>query len=242
LSTTSLNFGKRNVGDAGAAQGVQLTNNGPGAPGILAITPGGLNGADFGESNDCGTTLAVGQRCTVQVTFTPSTAGVRTASLFIAGNTSGGSSVVELSGTGVDTRPTPVIQAIVDSWGYTTGIAPGLWVTIAGTNLAGPAQVWNLDGGQTLPVALGATTLAFNGMPAPVLYVSPTQINALVPAGVAPGNVQVVVQADGASSSPFTITAQAAHPAVYAPPTADASTFFVTAALAGTAIARRILG
>ena len=40
---------------------------------------------------------------------------------------------------------------------------------------------------------------------------------------------------NGVISSPFTITAQAAQPAVYAPPNADASTFFVTAALAGTA-------
>jgi uncharacterized protein (TIGR03437 family) len=38
------------------------------------------------------------------------------------------------------------------------------------------------------------------------------------------------------SSGPFTMTAKAAQPAVYAPPTADGSTFFVTAALAGTAI------
>ena len=37
------------------------------------------------------------------------------------------------------------------------------------------------------------------------------------------------------NSNPFTITAQSAQPAVYAPPTADGGTFFVTAALAGTA-------
>jgi uncharacterized protein (TIGR03437 family) len=43
------------------------------------------------------------------------------------------------------------------------------------------------------------------------------------------------VQVNGASSSPFTVNAKAAQPAVYAPPTPDASAFFVTAALAGTA-------
>ena len=114
-------------------------------------------------------------------------------------------------------------------------IAPGLWVTIGGTNLAGPPQTWNLDGVQELPVYLGGATVTFNGAPAALLYVSPTQINALVPAGVASGKVQVVAQVNGLSSSPFTITAQPAQPAVYAPPTADAATFFVTAALAGTA-------
>jgi uncharacterized protein (TIGR03437 family) len=47
--------------------------------------------------------------------------------------------------------------------------------------------------------------------------------------------VRVVAQVNGVSGSPFAITAQAAQPAVYAPPNADGSTFFVTAALAGTA-------
>jgi uncharacterized protein (TIGR03437 family) len=144
-------------------------------------------------------------------------------------------STLSLSGTGIATGPTPAIQAIVDSWGYTAAIAPGLWVTIGGANLAGPSQTWNLDGVQELPLTLGGTTVTFNGTPAALLYVSPGQINALVPAGVAPGKVEVVAQVNGVSSSTFTISAQAAQPAVYAPPSADAATFFVTAALAGTA-------
>jgi uncharacterized protein (TIGR03437 family) len=44
----------------------------------------------------------------------------------------------------------------------------------------------------------------------------------------------VVVQVNGLGSNPFTITATATRPAVYALPTADAKFFFVTAALAGT--------
>ncbi|MBZ5623673.1 MAG: choice-of-anchor D domain-containing protein, partial [Acidobacteriia bacterium] len=235
LSTTSLDFGARNVGAAGAAQTVQLTNTGAGVLSLLAITAGGLNSGDFAETDNCGTSLAAGARCTIQVTFTPAAPGMRTASLFIAGNISGGTSAIALSGTGTATGPTPVVQAIVDSWGYTAGIAPGLWVTIGGTNLAGPPQTWNLNGAQALPTALGGATVTFNGAPAALLYVSLTQINALVPASVAPGKVQVVVQVNGLNSSPFPITAQAAQPAVYAPPSADGSTFYVTAALAGTA-------
>ena len=187
LSTTSLNFDKRNVGATGSAQTVQLTNTGTAALSLLAITVGGVNSSDFAETNNCGTTLPAGQRCTIQVTFTPTAPGIRTASLFIAGNIGGGTSAIDLSGIGVATGPTPTIQAIVDSWGYTAAIAPGLWVTIGGTNLAGPPQTWNLDGVQELPVTLGGATVTFNGAPAALLYVSPTQINALVPARVAPG-------------------------------------------------------
>jgi uncharacterized protein (TIGR03437 family) len=235
FSTTSLDFGKQNVGAAGAAQTVQLTNTGAGVLSLLAITVGGMNNSDFAETDNCGTSLAAGARCTIQVTFTPTASGIRAASLFVAGNIGGSAAAIDLTGAGVVAGPTPAIQAIVDSWGYTAGIAPGLWVTIGGTNLASPSEIWNLNGVQDLPLALGDATVTFNGAPAALLYVSPTQINALVPASVAPGKVQVVAQVNGVSSSPFTITAQAAQPAVYAPPNTDGSTFFVTAALAGTA-------
>jgi len=129
----------------------------------------------------------------------------------------------------------PFIQAIVDSWDYTPGIAPGAWVTITGSALAsGAPQTWNLNGTQQLPTMLSGTTVTFNGTQAALYYVSPTQINALVPASVAPGPVQVVVQANGVSSNPFPVTATATLPSIYALPNSDGSAFFVTAALAGT--------
>jgi uncharacterized protein (TIGR03437 family) len=85
-------------------------------------------------------------------------------------------------------------------------------------------------------------------MPSALYYVSATQINALVPAGVAPGPVQVIVQSNGASSAVVTINATAALPAIYALPSADGSSFFVTSALQGTgflvgnsAVAPRVL-
>jgi uncharacterized protein (TIGR03437 family) len=144
-------------------------------------------------------------------------------------------------GTGVTTfsvaitQSPPKIQAIYDSWNYTSGIAPGAWVTISGTALeSGAPQTWNLTGTQ-LPVALNNVTVTFNGTPAALLYAGANQINALVPSTVAAGPVQVIVQSNGVSSSPFTVTATAALPAIYALPNADGSTFFVTAALAGTA-------
>ena len=71
--------------------------------------------------------------------------------------------------------------------------------------------------------------------PAPLLYVSSTQINALIPARRGSRSVEVVAQVNGVSSSPFVITAKATQPAVYAPPNAGGSSFFVTAALDGTA-------
>jgi uncharacterized protein (TIGR03437 family) len=130
----------------------------------------------------------------------------------------------------------PTIQAIYDSWNYTSGVAPGAWLTIAGTALTtGAPQTWATTGSQ-LPTTLGGVTVSFNGLPAPVYYVSPTQINVLAPSGVTPGPVQVTVQSGTGASGPFAVAATATLPAVYAPASADGSAFYVTAPLEGTAL------
>src|SRR4029077_904366 len=126
LSATSLNFGSRTVGATSATQTVKLTNTGAAALNLAVVAMGGANSADFAQTNTCDSAIAAGASCTINITFTPSGAGTRTASLFITGNISGGALGVGLSGTGMGTGPTPVIQAIVDSWGYTPGVAPGL--------------------------------------------------------------------------------------------------------------------
>jgi uncharacterized protein (TIGR03437 family) len=133
------------------------------------------------------------------------------------------------------TPPVPVVQQVTDAWNYTSGMAPGAWVTIWGTGLAtGAAQSWTITG-TDLPKTLNSVTVLFNQMPAALLYVSSTMINALVPATVRPGSVQVVVQSNGVSSAPFTINGTATLPAIYALPGTSGSSLFVTAALAGTA-------
>jgi len=234
LSQTNLNFGSQTTGTASAALNVTLTNTASGTLNLASVSIGGPNGADFTQTNTCGSSIATSATCSISITFVPSGVGARMASLFITGNISGGPLAISLSGTGTGTNPNPVIQAIVDSWGYTAGIAPGLWVAIGGTNMAGPPQSWNLSGVEQLPTTLAGVTVTFNGTPAALAYVSATQINALVPASLTPGPVQVVVEVNGVSSSPFTIAATATHPAIYAPANSDGSIFFVTAALQGT--------
>ena len=131
--------------------------------------------------------------------------------------------------------PVPVVQQITDVWNYTSAVAPGAWVTIWGAGLAvGAAQTWNVTG-TALPTTLNNVMVSFNQAPAALLYVSSTMINALVPASVQPGPVQVVVQSNGVSSAPFIVHATATLPAIYALPAADGKTLSVTAALAGTA-------
>ena len=72
------------VGTTSAAQTVTLTNSLSTALTINNIFGSGTNLADFGQSNDCGSSVPAGDSCTINITFTPSATGTRTASLNIS--------------------------------------------------------------------------------------------------------------------------------------------------------------
>ena len=79
-------------------------------------------------------------------------------------------------------------------------IAPQMLVTIKGQNLAASTQAAN---GYPLPTTLGGATVTFTDASgpvlAPLLYASPTQINAQVPDGITGASI-VVTTARGASA------------------------------------------
>jgi hypothetical protein len=102
LSPTSLSFGAVLVKSSSVPQTVTVTNTGGstltfGTKGI-AIT--GTNIADFSQTNNCGTSVAVGASCTITVTFTPQASGSRSASVTLTDNASNGTQTVGLSGSG----------------------------------------------------------------------------------------------------------------------------------------------
>src|SRR5581483_9531149 len=104
LAPSSLSFGTQSVGSATTAQAVTLTNSGtlPLSIGSIGIT--GTNAADFGESTTCPTspsTLAAQASCTINVTFTPTANGTRSASVSIADSAADSPQSLSLSGTGI---------------------------------------------------------------------------------------------------------------------------------------------
>ncbi|HUI42681.1 MAG TPA: choice-of-anchor D domain-containing protein [Terriglobia bacterium] len=97
-------FGNQLVGTASAAQALTLTNSGTAALSITSIALSGANAADFAESNNCGSSVAAGASCAINLTFTPSATGARSATLTLTdnnGGTSGSAQTVALAGTGV---------------------------------------------------------------------------------------------------------------------------------------------
>src|SRR5208337_760057 len=109
LSPTSLSFGSQPVATS-TTQTVTLGNGGGAALSITGLAISGADAGDFAEIADtCGSSLAAGGTCTIGVTFTPSTAGQRTATLSITDNASGSPQAVSLSGTGS--------RDVILSWG-----------------------------------------------------------------------------------------------------------------------------
>jgi hypothetical protein len=98
LSTSSLSFASQQVGTTSASQSLTLTNTGGGTLDLSAtITTTG----DFSQSNNCGSSLAAGASCSIDVTFAPTAAGLRTGTVRISSNAPGSPHTVSLTGTGV---------------------------------------------------------------------------------------------------------------------------------------------
>jgi hypothetical protein len=100
LAPTSLTFVSQSLGTTSAPQGVTLTNTGSSTLTITSISITGTNQGDFGQTNTCGSSVAVGANCTINVTFTPTATGTRTAAVSIANNATGSPQTVSLTGTG----------------------------------------------------------------------------------------------------------------------------------------------
>ncbi len=143
LSPSSLSFASTTVNTASATQAVTLKNTGKVALTLsgtgLGIGITGANASSFSQTNNCGTSLAAGGSCTINVTFKPTVAGALTASVSIGDNAYGSPQTVALSGTGAAAAPTVQISANSLAFGSTavgsTNTAPAITLTNTGTGL-----------------------------------------------------------------------------------------------------------
>ena len=100
FSPTSLSFGNQPLNTTSAAQNITLSNTGNATLTISAVSITGTNPGDFAQTKTCGTTLAAGANCTISVTFKPTSATARSASVSVTDNASGSPQAVSLTGTG----------------------------------------------------------------------------------------------------------------------------------------------
>jgi len=209
------------VGVASAALPVTLSNaTGTGALVISSITFGGTNTTDFTQTNNCGTTVAVGATCTINVIFNPTsvTPPARAATLILADNAADSPQSVPVTGTAIapaisitpasltfasQTVKTPSAPQTVTI--KNTGTGPlsftGTGITIAGANAADFAIV---GAGDTCspPLAAGATC-SFNVVYNPAA--AGTSTATIVVADTVPSSPQLIPLSGTATATPPTL-------------------------------------
>lgn len=129
LSSGSINFGNQAMGFGTSPIPVMLKNTGGEPLTIFGIADG--NG--FSETNNCPispATLAIGQSCTINITFTPGSTGTLTDNLVITDNAIGSPQIVQLSGVGqapfaLTTNCTSLSVVPGQTAIYTVSLAPG---------------------------------------------------------------------------------------------------------------------
>ena len=94
----ALTFPSLSVGIASVPQPITVTNSGGSA---VTLEPVQLTGDYSISSNNCAT-LASGQSCTLAVTFIPTTSGIRSGTLRLAGDLGQQPQTISLSGSGID--------------------------------------------------------------------------------------------------------------------------------------------
>jgi uncharacterized protein (TIGR03437 family) len=106
------------------------------------------------------------------------------------------------------------IQNSASNAPFTASIAPGELLTMYGSNLASTTQV--TTGGLPFPTSLANVQVNIGGYPAPIYYVSPGQISAIVPYEVTPGSiVQIQLINNMGSSNVVTQYVAATAPGVF---------------------------
>ena len=143
LSSNTLVFANRTVGQSSSPQTVMLTYMASTALNITGITISGAQSGDYQQTNTCGTTLAAGAGCTISVTFSPKGAGARTAAIQIADNAINSAQTISLSGTGAGAASIGlgVPSGASSSATVTAGQTASYTLSIGGAGIGGTATL-----------------------------------------------------------------------------------------------------
>ena len=113
-----------------------------------------------------------------------------------------------------------IVNAVIGASGFGAfpTAAPGSWVEIYGANLSGNSRSWALTdfNGNNAPTSLDGTTVTIAGKSAFIDYISPNQINALLPSDTPTGAQQLLIAGTG-GTVPYSLTVNPVQPGFLAP-------------------------
>jgi uncharacterized protein (TIGR03437 family) len=115
--------------------------------------------------------------------------------------------------------PLPTIKGVTNAASYTAGaVSPGELVTIFGTNI-GPAAAASATTDPAtgkLTTTIGGVQVLFNGIAAPMIYASSTQVSAVVPYEMAPVvSPTVWIKYAGQTSNAYQLTTTTTVPGLF---------------------------
>jgi uncharacterized protein (TIGR03437 family) len=129
----------------------------------------------------------------------------------------------------VKPAPVPTVKAVTSAASYASGVvAPGELITIFGSAIGPPSLTVAPSG--TAPLTLSNTSVSFDGILAPIYYVSATQTSVQVPYNISKGQTVVRLTYNGVTSAGMTLTSLPASPGLF---TTDSSGQRQLAALNG---------
>jgi uncharacterized protein (TIGR03437 family) len=148
-------------------------------------------------------------------------------------------SILRIDAVATVERPTFTSEGVTDFSTGQPGIAPGAWVSIAGSNLADQVAYWSPVEGKRLETTVGKVTVKVNGIAAALSFVSPGKITFLSPSGTPDGDVPIIVESDGRVSDAIIVRSAQTLPAVLTTvePDSDPQRLFATATTVGAGTA-----
>ena len=127
----------------------------------------------------------------------------------------------------VQAAPAFTSANIVNGASFSGALAPNTWGSVLkGGGLSATTRGWLATDfiGTLLPTQLNGVSVTVNGEPAAVSFISPTQVNFLVPPDIQSGAAQIVVTNNGLASTAATVTITSTAPALFTLGAADATT------------------
>ena len=111
LAANPVAFGNQTLGSSTSLRTVVVTNSGSEVLTFGSIGLTGPSASQFATSNNCGTSLAARDSCTISLRFDPNAAGTHAAYISLSDNANGSPQSIPLAGTGVDfTQPPSSMQ------------------------------------------------------------------------------------------------------------------------------------
>jgi len=166
LAANPIAFGTEKIGSSSAVQKVTVTNTGTAALTFTSIGLTGANTNQFVESNNCGTTLAASDSCTISAQFSPTTTGVEIAAITLSDDVTGSPQSIPLNGTGVKLTTLALTSS---SNPAALGAVLAFTATLNATSPAPTGKITFLDGATELgavPLTNSAATYSTSSLAA----------------------------------------------------------------------------